>query len=111
MERVKDLSKIKMPMGYVLIEIVMKKSKIIAPTKRNEKLPDPLASYAIVTALSQEINNVSVGDIVLDFRSDGGFIHSGRHYAMVPRMNIRISVSPDNFQPEAEPVDDITKLN
>jgi hypothetical protein len=96
MERVKDLSKIKMANGYVLIEVIMKKSSILSPDPKSTL--KPMADYAIVAALSPDITDLNVGDIVLDFRSTEGFTFNKKNFAMIPRMNVKIAVTPENFE-------------
>jgi len=96
MERIKDISKMKLQLGSVLMKIHMKNSRIIAPDKKNSS-NSPLVDYATVIAMSKEITDLEVGDIVLDFRTTEGFPWRGEQYAVLPRMSIKVAVSPEDF--------------
>lgn len=107
MDRVIDVSKIKMYQGSVLIHLKMKETKLIAP---KGKAPQPMVEYAEVVSLSKDITDLEVGDIVLDFKSSEVFEWRNEKYAIVPRMFVKVAVSADNFIPGTK-VADITTLN
>jgi hypothetical protein len=107
MERVKDLSKLKLCLGSVLIKIHMKDSKILSTTTNNSALAD----YAEVTAISADITDLNIGDIVLDFRSNEGFKWNNEHYALIPRMNIKIASDKDNIDLFKDKKVNLKKLN
>jgi len=95
MERVKDISKLKLSAGYVLIKLNFKNSPILAPgsmSKNNEQL-----SHAEVVAYGATVEDLTIGDIVLDFTSKEGFEWEGDKYTIIARMNIRIVTSKSNF--------------
>lgn len=94
MDRVNDLTKLKMCMGSVLIRIKMKTTKISAP---GDTTPKSLVEYAEVIALSPDVTDLAVGDVVLDFRTTEGFDCRGEKYCIIPRMMVKVAVSPDNF--------------
>lgn len=95
MDRVKDISKVRIAPGYVLIKIKIKKSLIVAPDS-NQK-GGPLVDYADVIAIGREVTDILPGDVVLDFRTTEGFEWQKEQYAIVPRMIIKFSVERDNF--------------
>ena len=95
MERVKDISKIRIVDGNVLIQIHKKKSRIIMPDS-DESTGD--IDYATVVAVTESIDDIEVGDIVADFASSYGFKWDNFFFAIVPRHSIRIAVKPDNFK-------------
>lgn len=96
MERIKDISKLKLWQGSVLIKIHLKKSKILAPEAK--ATPQPMIDYAEIVSLSEDIKDLKVGDILLDFRTTEGFDWNGDKYAVVPRMNVKVAVDRDNFK-------------
>jgi len=91
MERVKDLSKLKLCLGSVLIKIHLKTSKILSTSVSNN------ADYAEVIAISPDVTDLAIGDIVLDFKSNEGFKWNNEHYAQVARMAIKIATDKENF--------------
>jgi hypothetical protein len=95
MDRVKDISKVRLAPGYVLIKIKLKQSLIIAPDKKEKS--GPMVDYADVISVGKEVTDILPGDVVLDFRTTEGFEWQGDQYAIVPRMNIKFSVERDNF--------------
>jgi hypothetical protein len=96
MERIKDISKLRMYTGSVLIKIKMKQNKIVAPEGNT---PQSMVEYAEVIAIHPDVKDLEVGDIVLDFRTSEAFDYCGDKYSVVPRNNVKVAVSPDNFDP------------
>jgi hypothetical protein len=95
MERVKDISKIKVSAGYVLIKIKVKDSLIVTPDSKQKG--GPQVDYAEVITYGRDIEDVNIGDIVIDFSTTQGFNYNGEQYGLVPRMGIKFLVERDNF--------------
>jgi len=112
MERVKDVSQVRMYQGSVLIKINLKNTKIVAPDQNTPGAKN-LVEYAEIIAVSSDVTDLKVGDIVLDFRSSESFEWNKEHYAIIPRMNIKIAVDKDNFDATKKKMDKsvLKKLN
>jgi hypothetical protein len=95
MNRIKDVSKIKLALGYVLVKIYMKQSLIMTPDLKDKG--GPQVDYAEVVAVAKDQVDINVGDIVLDFRTTEGFKWQDDDYALVPRQGIKVATSRDNF--------------
>jgi len=95
MDRIEDLTKIKLAQGWVLIKIHLKESLIITPESKEKS--GPQVDYADVIAIGKDIEDILPGDVVLDFRATDGFKWRDEQYAMVPRMNIKVVVERSNF--------------
>jgi len=94
MYRIKDLEKIKMNDGNVLIKIHKKESKIILAGDDN----DPsLVDHAEIIAVSKSVDDLKKGDIVLEFKTVYGFEWEEEHYAVVHRLSIGMAVDKANF--------------
>jgi hypothetical protein len=95
MDRVKEISKLGVRDGYVLIKLKFKSSLILKPAMREKS--GPQVDYAEVIVVGATIEDIKVGDIVIDFSTTKGFEYKGEQYALVPRMNIHFFVEPNNF--------------
>lgn len=95
MERVRDVTKIRMFQGSVMIKIVLKNQKIIAPDKSRV---DNLTDYAEIIKVSPDVTDLKEGDIVLDFRTSEAFDWRGDKYAIIPRMSIKIALPREEFE-------------
>ena len=95
MERIKDLSKIKMALGYVLLKVYMKNTMIVTPDAKS--MGGPQVDYAEVVAFSSDVTDLKGGDIVLDFMTAKGFEWNNEQYVMIPRQGIKIVVESNNF--------------
>lgn len=95
MQRIKDVSKIKMNEGNVLIKIHKKESKIILPDSDGDE--NPSVDYAEVVALGKKVEGLEVGNIILEFKTVYGFEWESSHYAIVHRLSIGMAVDKDNF--------------
>ena len=107
MERVQDVTKIRMFQGSVMIKIVLKNQKIVAPDKSRV---DNVTDYAEIIMISPDVTDLQVGDIVLDFRTSEAFDWKGDKYAIIPRMSIKIAVPKEEFINTKKKVD-TKKLN
>jgi hypothetical protein len=107
MERVQDVTKIRMFQGSVMIKIVLKNQKIVAPDKSRV---DNVTDYAEIIMISPDVTDLQVGDIVLDFRTSEAFDWRGDKYAIIPRMSIKIAVPKEEFINTKKKVD-TKKLN
>jgi len=100
MENVKDIKKVILPKGKVLLKVVEKKSKIVSPHTMKEE--NPLFSHYEVV-LVNEVTNIDLepGDIVVaasGIGSGGGFMIGEEMYIIVNGFNIDAVVKPDNFK-------------
>ena len=98
MKRIKDFSKITLRGDMLLLKVNVPTKSIIMPAEAIKNNFD----YATVIAAGQNIEDVKVGDIVVDI--DGPVTHytiekDGEKitYVRTPRHNCAIIVSPDNF--------------
>lgn len=95
MHRIKDVSKIKMNEGNILIRIYKKESTIILPDSDKNEIP--AVDYAEVVAVGEKIEGLKIGDVILEFKTVYGFEWKGDNYAVVHRLSIGIAVSKSNF--------------
>ncbi len=95
MNRIEDLTKVKLAQGWVLIRIHLKESRIITPDSKEKS--GPQVDYADAIAVAKDIEDIIPGDIVLDFRTTEGFEYHGEQYALVPRMSVKVVVERSNF--------------
>ena len=95
MDRVKDISKIKLNKGYVLLRLVMKNSNILTPLTITDG--GPQLKYAEVVSFSDDIEGLNIGDIVLDFGSSKVFEWQKNKYCIVPRMMLKFVIEKNNF--------------
>jgi hypothetical protein len=93
--RIKDISEVKLTPGYVLIKIKLRDTLIVAPDSKEKG--GPMVDYADVITIGKDVDGISKGDVVLDFRTTEAFTWEGEQYAIVPRMNIKFSVERSNF--------------
>lgn len=96
MERVKEINKIGISEGYVLLQLHMKKSLIITPETPQES-GGPQLDYAEVLKVGPNVGDINIGDIVLAFGNANTFDWYTNKYAIVPRMMIKFFITPDNF--------------
>ena len=95
MDRIKDISRVRLPLGWVLIKIHLKDSKII--TLDSKEKSGPQVDYADIIIVAKDIEDILPGDVVLDFRATEGFKWKEEQYTLVPRMNIKVVVERSNF--------------
>jgi len=94
MNRVKDVTKIRMYQGSVMIKIKLNNQKIIAPDGSSVT---NVTDYAEIVAVSPDVTDLQVGDVVLDFRTNEAFDWHDEKYAIIPRMNIKVAVPVEEF--------------
>jgi hypothetical protein len=98
MEKVKDLSKIIVPPGAVLAEILKPKRLIISPDGTEDR-----DSYALIIAKDENIKDLEPGDIVIKYGGTmpGYTTNQGksneRTFVIMFRMNMNVCVKPENF--------------
>ncbi len=95
MERVKDVTKVRMFQGSVMIKIILKNKNIIAPDRGKV---DNITDYAEIVKVSPDVTDLKEGDIVLDFRTTEAFDWKESKYAIIPRMSIKIAVPREDFE-------------
>ena len=95
MERVKDISRLKISNGYVLLRLAMKDSKILTPNSIKDG--GPQLNYAEVISFGGDIKDLTPGDIILDFKSSEVFEWGKSKYCIIPRMMIKFAVERINF--------------
>jgi hypothetical protein len=96
MDRVKDITKIKLKGEEYLIKIIEKDSKVIL-LDSNEQSG---ISYAVIVQENSLHSNLKVGDILLDFTAKKVFTWNKEKYAVLLRHEIAMAVSADNFNKE-----------
>lgn len=100
MDRVKDVSKIKVRSDMLLVEIFEKpKSLILTPDTVNEK--GVSWDYSIVIAKGSKIEDVEIGDVILSY-TGGAHVFEVRDksYSQLMRHLCDVIVSADNFDSE-----------
>ena len=95
MHRIKDIEKIKMNDGNVLIRVHKKESKIILPNEDSNNSPH--VDYAEVVSVAEDVDDLKKGDIILEFKTVYGFEWEDKHYAVVHRLSIGIAFTKSNF--------------
>jgi hypothetical protein len=95
MYRIKDIEKIKMNDGNVLIKIHKKESKIILPNEDSNDSPH--VDHAEVIAIASDITDLKKGDIIMEFKTVYGFEWNEENYAVVHRLSIGIAFDKINF--------------
>jgi len=93
MERIKDITKMKILSERAIIRLKEKNSAILL---LDEKRGDGV-EYAEIVAFHKSIEDLEVGDIVLDFGKIEVFEWKKEKYSVVPRHQMRVVVSRDNF--------------
>lgn len=99
MEKIRDISKVILPEGHMIIEMrEPKKSVIITPD--GSESPD---AYAVVIVVHDSVKDIQPGDILIKIsgkfygwpvkQSDG----SEKQYGLIHRGGVQVAVHPDNF--------------
>lgn len=101
MNRIKDISKVGIGDGFVLLKVYPKKSVIITPDaldKKNKNMPQ--MDYAEVVAVGPNCGSIKTGDIVISFNSGGSEAYKWQEemYWFVPRIQIKFYVESNNFE-------------
>lgn len=95
MERIKDISKVILPGGHILVRVYEKeKSKIIMPDNSDKSAQ---ADYAEVVQVSKDIEDLKPGDVVIDFSTSNAFKWEDKTYAIVFRHQIMVAVDKEYF--------------
>lgn len=96
MNRIKDITKINLPIHSVLMKVNLKNKFIITPDSNKEGVN---FDYCEIIALGNNVVGFDIGDIALEVRvgPDDFFKYYNETYAIVRYENIKISVKPDNF--------------
>lgn len=95
MYRIKDISKVKLNPGELLIKLILKKRSIIVAhddTKDFESI-----DYCTVIAVGPSVEDVEPGDYVMGFNNVSGMEWEGDTYGIIHRLSCTMVVSPDNF--------------
>jgi len=98
MKRIKDFSEVKVRPDMLFCKVHMKKeSKIIIPEEAQSKGQG--FDYVEVIAVGNKIDDVEVGDIILDIEGKMTTYKIGEEsYSVVARHICVVIVSPDNFE-------------
>lgn len=98
MEKIKDVTKIIIPEGSVLVEVIHPKRVILTPDGTEDQ-----DSYLKVLVVGKSVNDIEVGDICVKSTS-GIYVYSAnegksneKRYAVIYRSSMSIVVKPDNF--------------
>jgi hypothetical protein len=108
MDRIKDITKIKLPDDALLMEVVKKDKGIILIGKENEIDYD----YLVIIGKGKIVDDYNIGDIVLRtvLSSVEGLEIKGKAYAICRRHAVKIAVDPYNFDKSfKKPVSNILK--
>ena len=98
MERIKDISKIKLNPGDVILSFRRgENSKIILTGK--SKTEAGSTYFAVVEVIGSDVTKAEVGDIVLrpDVRKIIGWTRDDVEYGILPQHALEVIISPDNF--------------
>jgi len=98
MERIKDVTKIRLYQGSVLMKVILKNQKIIAPDGNSVS---NVTDHGVIIAKAPDVKDLEIGDIVLDFRATDAFEWRRDKYAIIPRMNIKVAVPEDQIDFDA----------
>jgi len=102
MKRIKDFSKVKVRPDMLFCRVYRTSKKIFIPEEASRRGDD--INYAEVIAVGNKIDDVEVGDIILDV--DGNMIvvdikdekGNVKSYGRIARHICGVIVSPDNFE-------------
>lgn len=104
MDRIKDITKLRLFKGGILIKIHEKKKRLIQTLEDDPEISkhDVNFSHGVVVAKADNVNWLEVGDVVLDFGSAQVFRWHEEKYCIVMDMTINIITTADNFDPKQE---------
>ena len=99
MDRIKDIKKLRLFKGGVLVKIHEKAKRLIQTLDEDPSVSkdDINFSHGEVIAKADNVDWIDVGDIILDFGSAQVFHWNEEKYTIVLDMTINIIVKPDNF--------------
>ena len=98
MEKIKDLTKVIVPEGTLLAEVIKPKRFILSPDGTEDK-----DSYAVIICVSKLVTDLEPGDIVIKYGGSmtGYTINQGksneRQFVIMHRGSINVAVKSDNF--------------
>lgn len=95
MHRIKDVTKIKMNNGNVLIKVYKKESNIILTG--SDKNSSSNVDHAEVVSTAEDVTDLKKGDIILEFKTVYGFEWEEGNYAIVHRLSIGMAITKTNF--------------
>ncbi len=104
MDRIKDITKLRLFKGGVLVKIHDKKKRLIHTIDEDTKVSKATSnfSHGEVVAKAENVDWVEIGDIILDFGSAEIFKWHEDQYCIILDMTINIVVTPDNFDIKKE---------
>jgi len=99
MDRIKDITKLILFKGAVLVKIHDKATKLIhtLDEKKRASKDSSNFSHGEVVAKADNVEWLEIGDIVLDFGSAEVFKWRDEKYCIVLDMTINIITKPENF--------------
>lgn len=99
MEKIKDISKVILPEGHMIIEMKEPKKRMIITPEGSES-PD---AYAIVVVAHETVKDIQPGDILIKISgkfygwpvkmTDG----TEKQFGLIHRGNVQVAIRPDNF--------------
>ncbi len=104
-DRIKDMTQVILPTGYVMMEIIVPERKIITP----EGVEDE-DKYGVIVAKHEDVKDIEIGDLAIQI--EGSHIMGIEYmdpngdkkiYGTTHRMSIAVAVKPDNFMEDANP--------
>lgn len=98
MEKIKDISKVIIPDGSCLVEVIKPKRMIITPDGTDDQ-----DAYMKVLVVGKEVKDIEIGDLCLKY-AGGIYVFAAnegkpdeKDYAVLWRSGMNIVVKPDNF--------------
>jgi len=100
MDRIKDITKLKLFKGGLLLELHEKKKRLIQTIDESNTTygkDDINFSHAEVIAVADNVDWIKIGDIILDFGSAEVFAWHDKKYCIVLDMTVNILTDKSNF--------------
>ena len=99
MDRIKDITKLRLFKGAVLLELYEKKKRLIKTLDESSSFgkDDVNFSHGEVIAKAENVTWLELGDVILDFGTAEVFKWHDKKYCIVLDMTINIITKPDNF--------------
>ena len=106
MERIKDITKIKLNEFEVLMQVHQQKTKsgLITSVDKKGLGKDAVLAYGEILAVGEKVMDLLPGDIIVKTREGNanGFEVDKKEYAIVPRHQVLIAVEKSNFDASTE---------
>ncbi len=101
-DAIKDITKIKLNKGNVLVKVYEKQSNILIVKDLEEAAvpSEETLDYVEVKVVGPEVEDLEVGDIILDFSNGLGMMIGDQAYLIIHRLSINLAVTADNIDLE-----------